>query len=195
MTVFSAALLLFLVMDPLGNIPLFLTALKKVDPARQSRVIVRELLVALGFLVFFLFAGRYILELLNLSEPAISAAGGIILFLIAVKMIFPTPLHTLQEESDDEPFIVPLAIPYVAGPSALATELLLMSKEPEYWYAWLGAMLMAWTASSIILFYSSKMRRYLNDKGLKAMERLMGMILITIAVEMFMSGITEYFGK
>src|SRR5262245_40369019 len=133
MTITSAALLLFLVMDPLGNIPFFITALKNVDPARHRVIIVRELLIALAFLIFFLFAGRYFLQMLSISEPALRTAGGVILLLIALRMIFPAADKTLHEDVVGEPFIVPLAIPYVAGPSALATELLLMSQEPERW--------------------------------------------------------------
>ena len=133
MTVLSAALLLFLVMDPLGNIPLFMTTLKSVDEERKRRVVVRELLVALLALVSFLFLGQYILKLLHLSETALTTAGGIILMIIAIKMIFPSRNTSLEEEVVGEPFIVPLAIPYVAGPSAMATALLMMSSEPQRW--------------------------------------------------------------
>src|SRR5262245_65151333 len=126
----SAAVLLFLVMDPLGNIPFFLASLQQVDPVRQSRVVTRELVIAYGVMVVFLFAGQSLLGMLHISEPALTIAGGVILFLIALRMVFPSPEKSMQEDVDGEPFIVPLAIPYVAGPSVLATELLLMSREP-----------------------------------------------------------------
>src|SRR5262245_28860404 len=173
MTIATAALLLFLVMDPLGNVPFFLSALKTVPPERQNRVVLRELLIALVVLVFFLFAGSSILRLLQISEPALTTAGGVVLFLIALRMVFPTPERSMVEEVDGEPFIVPLAVPYVAGPSALATELLLMSSEPERWPEWLLALVLAWLATSAILFASSGLRRVLGPKGLVAMERLM----------------------
>lgn len=195
MTIASAALLLFLVMDPLGNIPFFLAALKNVDPRRQRWVVIRELLIALAVLVVFLFAGRYLLDLLQISEPALTIAGGVILFLIALRMIFPSPDKSLREEIEGEPFIVPLAIPYVAGPSALATELLLMSQEPSRWPEWLLALLLAWLATSIIIFSSSGLRRYMGDKGLIAVERLMGMVLITVAIQMLMTGIGEFIDR
>jgi MarC family membrane protein len=188
-TIASAALLLFLVMDPLGNVPFFLTALRHVDPARVRRVIVRELLIALAVLILFLFTGRFILELLHISDPALALAGGVILFLIALRMIFPTPESSMQEDVDGEPFIVPLAIPYVAGPSALATELLLMSREPERWRDWLIALLLAWFASSVIILFASGLRHVLGQKGLIAVERLMGMVLVTIAIQMLLDGI------
>lgn len=191
MTVTSAALLLFLVMDPLGNIAVFLAALKNVHPSRQNRVVIRELLIALGVLVMFLFTGKYILQLLRISEPALGISGGVILLLIALRMIFPSPLKSLKEEVDSEPFIVPLAIPYVAGPSTLATELLLMSQEPQRWPEWLLALLLAWVANSVILYFASGFRKYLGEKGLIALERLMGMILVTVAVQMLVNGIEQ----
>jgi multiple antibiotic resistance protein len=193
MTLLSAAVLLFLVMDPLGNVPFFLSTLRQVDPGRVRRVIVRELLIALGVLVFFLFAGRYVLAVLQISEPALSLAGGVILLLIALRMIFPSGERSMREEVEGEPFVVPLAIPYVAGPSAFATELLLMSREPERWPVWLAALLVAWAASALIIYFGSGMRRLLGDKGLVAIERLMGMILVTVAIQMVMTGVVEFF--
>ena len=130
MTVFSAALLLFLVMDPFGNIPVFLAALRPVAPSRRRRVIVRELVIALAVLVVSLFAGQSLLRAFRISEPALTTAGGAVLFLIALKMVFPGQGGVSNEDISGEPFIVPLAIPYVAGPSALASVLLIMSREP-----------------------------------------------------------------
>jgi len=189
MTLFSAAVLLFLVMDPLGNIPFFLSALKHVDPARQTRVIVRELLIALAVLIVFLFLGQHLLNMLGISEPALTLSGGVILFLIALRMIFPSAEKSLREDFDGEPFIVPLAIPYVAGPSALATELLLMSREPERWGEWMGALFLAWLASSVIILSASFLRRFLGEKGVVALERLMGMILVAVSIQMLLSGV------
>jgi multiple antibiotic resistance protein len=195
MTLVSAALLLFLVIDPLGNIPFFLSALSTVPADRQRLVVVRELLVALGVLVLFLFAGRYLLELLQISEPALTTAGGVILFLIALRMVFPSSQHSLAEQVKGEPFLVPLAVPYVAGPSALATELLLMSREPHRWPEWLLALLLAWAATAVILFFASGMRRFLRERGLIALERLMGMVLITVSIQMLMNGIEQFLAR
>jgi multiple antibiotic resistance protein len=192
MTVISTALLLFLVMDALGNVPLFFSALKHVDPVRQNRVVLRELLIALVVLVFFLFLGRYLLQLLQISDAALTVAGGVILFLIALRMVFPSNDKSMEEEVVGEPLIVPLAIPYVAGPSALATVLLLMNREPNRWPEWLLAIFLAWFASSIILYFASKLRQYLGHSGLVAIERLMGMVLITLSVQMMMTGLGSF---
>jgi multiple antibiotic resistance protein len=192
MSLLSAAVLLFFVMDPLGNVPLFLSALRHVDPARYRFVIVRELLIALAILVGFLFVGRYLLQMLRVSGAALTAGGGIILLLIALRMIFPTRERSLREEVREEPFIVPLAVPYTAGPSMLATELLFMSQEPHRWPVWLGAVVLAWLASAIILYFASNLRKLLGDRGLMAVERLMGMLLVIVAVEMLMKGVAEY---
>jgi len=192
MTVLSAAVLLFLVMDPFGNIPLFLTALRHVDERRQRHIILREQFIALAFLILFMFSGRYLLDILQISEPSLSIAGAIILFLISINMIFPTAGGLFDEKLDGEPFIVPLAIPYIAGPSALASVLLIMSREPERWSEWLIALLLAWVTSGIIVLLSSGLRRVLGERGLVAMERLMGMILTAIAVQMFMTGVRQF---
>jgi len=193
MTVFSAALLLFLVMDPFGNIPFFMVALKNVDERRHKKVIVRELSIALLILIFFLFAGQYLLRILQISEPSLTIAGGIILFLIAIKMIFPRPGGgDFEEKMNGEPFIVPLAIPYVAGPSALSAVLFIMTREPGRWLEWLFAMILAWFATGVIIVLSNGLKKYLGERGLIAIERLMGMILITIAVQMSMTGISQF---
>jgi multiple antibiotic resistance protein len=191
MTLLSAAVLMFFVMDPLGNVPFFLAALRHVEPARQRRVIARELVIALVVLVFFLFLGQYILDVLHVSATALRISGGVVLLLIAMRMIFPTPATSLREDIEGEPFIVPLAVPYTAGPSALATELLLISGEPDRWAVWLGAVLLAWLATALILFFATGLRRYLGERGLIAIERLMGMLLITVAVQMLMDGLSQ----
>jgi len=192
MTVFSAAVLLFLVMDPFGNIPLFIAALKHVDEQRRQKVMIRELFIALFILVVFLFVGQHLLSVLQISESALSAAGGTILFLIAIKMIFPAVGHSLTEAVSGEPLMVPLAIPYVAGPSALASVLLIMNKEPARWPEWLAALVAAWFVSGLIIFSSGFLSRVLGNKVLIAIERLMGMVLVAIAIQMLMTGIAKF---
>lgn len=192
MTVLSAAVLLFLVMDPFGNIPLFLATLQHVPKKRQRIVVVRELFIALVALVAFLFTGPQILKILHISEPALGLAGAIILFLISLKMVFPQMAFGFDEGPEGEPFVVPLAIPFVAGPSALAAVLFIMSQEPSRWPEWLLAVVLAWALSAVILFLSSGFERILGKRGLIAIERLMGMLLITISVEMFMTGLAAF---
>lgn len=192
MTLLSAALLLFLVMDALGNIPLYLTALKNVPDERRTRVIARELLIALLIMVTFLFGGQYFLDALHISEPALTVTGGVVLFLIAIKMIFPPETGENNIKNNDEPFIVPLAVPYVAGPSCLATLILIMNSEPERWPEWLAALLAAWFATGVILLCAAPLARLLRNRGLVAIERLMGMILIALAIQMLMNGATQF---
>ena len=195
MTIFSAAMLLFIVMDPFGNIPLFMTAMSHVKPERYGRVVVRELLIALGVLVAFLFLGRYLLQLLQISETALTAAGGTVLLLIAIKMIFPRSGGLSEDTPDGEPFIVPLAIPYVAGPSAMASVLLIMTREPARWPEWLGAVVLAWLVSGAIICASGPLVRLLGKKALTAIERLMGMVLVAVAIQMLMSGVAQFMGQ
>lgn len=192
MTVFSAATLLFLVLDPFGNIPFFIAALQSVDRERHLRIIVRELLIALAVLVVFLLGGQYLLRLLHVSEPALSAAGGTVLFLIAIRMVFPRPGGAAAEELSGEPFVVPLAIPYVAGPSALASVLLIMNQEPSRWREWLLALFLAWLLTGAIILLSSALARHLGKRVLIAIERLMGMLLVALAIQMLMTGIRQF---
>jgi MarC family membrane protein len=195
MSIIKAAILLFLVMDPIGNIPFFLSALKSVDQKRRRKVIIRELCIALGILVFFLFLGEYVLALLQIEEPSLSIAGGIILFLIAIKMIFPSSKDAHDSGCQGEPFIVPLAVPLVAGPSALATVLLLSTRETSHIPGWLVALTAAWIASAVILLFSDRFSRILGPRVLTAVEKLMGMLLTAVAVQMFMTGIKEFLNR
>jgi len=195
MATLSAALLLFLVMDPLGNVPLFLILLEKVSPARRKFVLLRESLFAFGFLLLFLYVGRFILSLLGLSQEALGIAGGVVLFLIALRMMFPQPGGMFGPTPDGEPFIVPIAIPLIAGPSALATVMLLATREPNNMGCWTLAVAGAWAASTALLVAADSLRRVLRPRGLIAIERLMGMILMTVAVQMLLSGIRVFLAE
>lgn len=195
MTLVSAIVLLFLVIDPFGNVAFFVAALNAVEPKRRRRVIIRELVIAYVVMVAFLFVGQPLLAVLNISGPALTIAGGVILFLIAIRMVFPIRGATTQEDLDGEPFIVPLAIPYVAGPSVLAVELLFMSDEPDRWPVWLLAVTAAWAATAVIVFFGSQVADRLGPRGLIAIERLMGMILVAISIQMFLTGADTYFGR
>ena len=193
MEIVSAATLMFLVLDPLGNIPVFLSILDRVRPERRRLVLVRELLLALVVLVVFLFLGKYVLQFLQLSQHALSISGGVILFLISLKMVFPVQRSAaLPDEVDDEPLLVPLAIPMVAGPSALAVVILLATREPGRIFHWLIALLAAWFVSALILVSATSLQKVLGRRGLVAMERLMGMLLVAIAVQMLLNGIAAY---
>ena len=193
MDLISAATLLFLVMDPLGNIPVFLSVLETVPKERRTKVLIRELLLALLVLVIFLYFGQHVIGFLGLSEHSIRIAGGIILFLIALKMVFPVPrsAHAI-EDLQGEPLLVPLAIPMVAGPSAMAVLMLMSTNDPSRMPQWLMALLAAWLLSSIILISANGLKRILGRRGLIAMERLMGMLLIALAVQMLLEGTSAY---
>ena len=194
MTIAAAALLLFLILDPLGNIPVFLSLLKDLPPARQRRVLARELLIALGVLMLFLWGGQYLLELMHLRQESVSIAGGIILFLIGLRMIFPPAEGIMGEQPEGEPFIVPMAIPMIAGPSGMAAVMLLGSQEPSRMGAWSLALAIAWAATAIILFSATYLQKWLGTRVLTAIERLMGMVIVAISVQMLMDGIATYLG-
>ncbi len=193
MDVLSAGLTLLLIMDPLGNIPVFLSVLKTIeDESRRRRVLIRELIFALIILLIFLFLGQYILIWLNLRHEAVRIAGGIVLFLIAIRMIFPTDKGVMGDLPGGEPFLVPLAVPMLAGPSTLAMLILLARSEPDRILEWFMAVLGAWTITSLIMLSSNKLQKVLGKKGLTAVERLMGMVLVAMSVQMLLDGITSY---
>ena len=195
MTILSAALLLFLILDPLGNIPVFLSVLKPLTPKRQRIVLARELLIALVVLMGFLWAGKYALEMMHLRQESVAIAGGIVLFLIGIRMIFPRPEGLLGELPDGEPFIVPLAIPLIAGPSGMAAVMLMGSNEPHRLGEWSLALLLAWAATAAILLCAPLLYRLLGRRALSAVERLMGMLLVAISVQMLLDGLSAYLGQ
>ncbi len=192
MTVASAALLLFLILDPLGNIPVFLSVLRSLSPSRRRIILAREMLIALGVLMAFLWGGKYALEVMHLRQESVSIAGGIVLFLIGIRMIFPPPEGLMGELPEGEPFIVPLAIPLVAGPSGMAAVMLMGSNEPDRLAEWSLALIIAWGATAAILFSASLLYKWMGIRALTAIERLMGMLLVAISVQMFLDGIGTY---
>ena len=191
-TFVSAVILLVLVTDPLGNIPLFVGLLRQVDPSRRRRVILRELLFATAILLFFMVFGRRVLALMHLTDTAMGIAGGVILFLIALKMIFPHPDGGSGYRVHGEPFLVPLAVPFIAGPSAIATVLLLVSREPGRMVEWMAALAVAMAVSAVVLGFAEKISDFLGEQVTMAFERLMGLILTAMAVEMLLEGIQQF---
>ncbi|QYJ89947.1 MULTISPECIES: YhgN family NAAT transporter [Shewanella] len=192
MDIFSAAVMLFLIMDPLGNLPIFASILRHIEPKKRRKVLVRELIFALIIMLLFLFAGEAILSFLNLRSESVSIAGGIILFLIAIRMIFPQPGGVVGLAAGEEPFIVPMAIPLMAGPSVLAALILLAHTDSSRMMDWTIALFAAWVASAVILLFYKLFTKLLGEKGLTAVERLMGMVLVMISVQMFLDGVAKY---
>ncbi len=192
MTTLSAAILLFLILDPLGNVPVFLSLLRGLPPDRQRVVLARELLIALGVLFLFLFAGQSILAAMHLREESVSIAGGIVLFLIGIRMIFPPQEGLLGHQPEGEPFIVPMAIPLVAGPSGMAAVILMASNDPARLGDWALALFMAWSATAAILFSATFLYKVLGRQVLTAVERLMGMLLVALSVQMLLDGLRAW---
>ena len=184
----STALIMFFIMDPLGNVPVFLSVLKSVKPERRRRVLIRELFISLIVLLVFFFVGKYVMSLLHLTQESISISGGLILLIIALKMIFPQR-RDISEQFEEEPFIVPMAIPLVAGPSAFAVILLLPQTPTTTLMLNLAGILLAWFVTAIILASSTMLYKLLKVRGLIAVERLMGMLLVILATQMLIDGL------
>jgi MarC family membrane protein len=189
----SALVLLLLVLDPFGSLPIFVSVLQGVDPARRARVAVREALIAFAVLLGFMLGGRAFLDVMRLSERSLEVAGGVILLIIAMRMIFRGGAGVYTSDTAREPFIFPLAVPLLAGPSAMATVLLLASRQPERLLDWVGALTVALSVSGIVLLLADRIRRWVGDQVVTAMEKLMGLVLTAIAVEMILAGLKRYF--
>lgn len=188
----SAVLILVLVMDPLGNVPLFVAVLRNVESPRWTWIVARECAIAYGVLLVFVFFGNALLRLLGLSESSLTIAGGVILFLIALRMIFRHPEGIFGDMPDGEPFIVPLAIPSIAGPSAIATVTLLVANAPQRRLEWVAAVTVAVGITAALLLTAERVAKLLGSRGLAAFERLTGLILTAIAVEMLLRGIQTF---
>ena len=190
----SAVILLSLVTDPFGNVPLVNAMLAGVPESRRRLVILRECAIAFALLMAFMFGGRKFLEVMHLSETSLSIAGGVILFMIAIRMVFPNGGSggPLGEAPAGEPFIVPLAIPFIAGPSALATVMLMATREPAKLTMWALAVTVTMVLVSLVLLAGERLQRLMGDKLMQAIERLMGLILTAMAVEMLLGGIRAF---
>lgn len=188
---FSLSFMLFLIMDPMGNLSSYLTLVKELPPKERRNVVIREMLIVLAVMLFFSFVGEYIFSILEISQKTVYIGSGLILFLAALKILFPTVDSPRANLPKGKPLLVPLAIPLVAGPALLTTIMLFSSLEPSV-LTMVSAILAAWSASTVILFFASQIERGLGANGLMASERLMGMVLILIAIQRFLEGINQF---
>ncbi len=189
----SAFALLLLVLDPFGNLPIFISVLQGVPPENRRRVALREVVIAFLVLLAFMLGGGTFLNLMRLSERSLEVAGGVILLIIAMRMIFTDDGGIYADDSGREPFIFPLAVPLLAGPSAMATVLLLASRQPERLMSWIGALTLAMAVSGVVLLAADRIRRLLGASMVSAIEKLMGLLLTAVAVEMILAGLKRYF--
>jgi MarC family membrane protein len=194
-TFVSALILLLLVLDPLGSLPIFIPIMRTVPPQRRTLVALREVGIAFAVLFAFMFFGEVFLRVMRLSERSLEVAGGVILLMVAIRMIFSSEggVYGTPEGEGREPLIFPLAVPLLAGPSAMATVLLLASRQPDKLVQWVGALAVAMVVSGAVLLLCDRIRRMLGDSVVSALEKLMGLVLTAIAVEMILAGLKRYF--
>jgi small neutral amino acid transporter SnatA (MarC family) len=190
--IFSASVLLILVIDPFGNVPLVVSAMKAVPPSRRARVVARECIAAYAILLAFMIGGQTFLRWLHLSETSLEIAGGVILFMSALRMVFPRPEGIFGDPPGAEPFLVPLAIPSIAGPSALATVMLMASRDPARIGEWALALTAAMAATAAVLVAAHRLQAILGERVVLAFERLMGLVLTALAVEMLLGGVRAF---
>ncbi|ASC73310.1 hypothetical protein XM38_042740 [Halomicronema hongdechloris C2206] len=192
MTLISAAIILLLIMDPFGNMVTINTLLTEIPAAKRRRIILRETLIAYGILLAFLVGGNPLLSFFGVTPSTLSISGGIVLFLIALGMVFPDRSSAMPTRLDADPFIVPIAMPLIAGPSAIAALLVFAKSDPQLLWKWLGALTLATTITGLILWISPWLFQRLGRRGALAVERLMGMLLIILSVQMMLDGVAQY---
>jgi len=192
-TLLSAFIVLLLVLDPLGSLPVFIPIMRDVPPERRTWVALREVGLAFVVLAAFMFLGEGFLRVMHLSERSLEVAGGVILLMVAIRMIFSHEGGVYGVPEGREPLIFPLAVPLLAGPSAMATVLLLASRQPERMMSWLGALAGAMAVSGVVLLACDRIRRWVGDSVVAAVEKLMGLVLTAVAVEMILAGLKHYF--
>jgi len=189
---FQTFILLLLVTDPFGNVPLFVAALKDVPRARRGRIVVRECAIAFALLLLFMFFGRHFLTALQLTDTSLRIGGSVILLIIAIRMIFPHPDGVLGKNEHGEPFIVPLAIPALAGPSALATVLLFSSQTAEEVMVHVAALASVFVIWLAVFLGAERLQAVLGVQVMTAFERLMGLILTAMSIEMLLGGVRAF---
>ena len=192
-TLLSAFIVLLLVLDPLGSLPVFIPIMRDVPPERRTWVALREVGIAFVVLAAFMFLGEGFLRVMHLSERSLEVGGGVILLMVAIRMIFSHEGGVYGVPEGREPLIFPLAVPLLAGPSAMATVLLLASRQPERMLSWLGALAGAMAVSGVVLLACDRIRRWVGDSVVAAVEKLMGLVLTAVAVEMILAGLKHYF--
>jgi MarC family membrane protein len=189
----SALVLLLLVLDPFGSLPIFISVMRGVAPERRRLVALREAGIAFAVLLAFMVAGDGFLSIMHLSERSLEVAGGVILLIIAIRMIFASGGEIYATDGSREPMIFPLAVPLLAGPSAMATVLLLASRQPEKLWSWVGALTLAMAVSTVVMVSAERIRKLIGTPMVSALEKLMGLVLTAIATEMVLAGLKRYF--
>jgi MarC family membrane protein len=190
----AAVLLLLLVLDPFGSLPVYLATLSAVAQERRLYLAIRESVIAFVILLLFMLSGQQFLTLMHLTERSLAVSGGVILFIIAIRMVFGEASGGLADTKiSHEPFIVPLAVPMLAGPSAMATVLMMASTEQDNLITWILALAIAVAISCLVIISANQIRRIVGSDVVEATQKLMGLVLAAVATEMILSGLKKYF--
>lgn len=195
----STFIFFFAVIDPIGSIPVFIAVTKGFSEKEKRVTAIKAVLVSGLVLLFFIVAGEFILEAINIPLPAFQIAGGIVLFLFALTMIFgdSKPEEEIKSiNNTTETAIFPMAMPSIASPGAmLAAVLLTENSEFSIWEQFQSsmAMLSVLIIVFILLLASTKVHKFIGDAGASIISRIMGLILTAIAVTNIIEGIKESF--
>jgi MarC family membrane protein len=191
----STVILLAFVIDPFGNVPVVNAMLAGFPPPRRRAIVLRECAIAFVILLAFMLGGKQVLDVMHLTPSALAIAGGVILFMIAIRMVFGDPEGVFgmpARGGGGDPLIVPLAVPLIAGPSALATVMLMASRQPEHLGSLAAALTVTMVFATVVLVLGDRLQQRLGERAMQAIERLMGLVLTAMAVEMLLGGIRMF---
>jgi multiple antibiotic resistance protein len=188
----ESALLLFLVIDPFGNLPFVLAVLSGSEKRHYRKTILRETVLAFLVLLLFALAGEALLGYLNIERASLMVAGGVILFLISLKMIFQSAKDVFAGDYSRDSFLFPIAVPCLAGPSAITTVMILRSQQQTDLLGLLLALLAVLMATFIVFLLGRRLSDWLGERGIRAVEKLMGLLLNLVAVNMLLIGVRDF---
>lgn len=192
MSIIQLAMIFFIVTNPIGNSPTIIALIKDYSVREQQKILLREAIISMLLAMFFLFLGETFLNCLNIQNFALTTSGGVLLFIVALKMIFSTRDERQIVGPKQAPFIVPIATPLLSG-AGLLTMIMLYSKQEANDMKILLAILLAWVGVTAVLVAAPYMQIFLGKRGLAALEQLMGMLLAMIATEMIVNGFSLFF--
>ncbi len=193
----TAFVTLFVIVDPVGLAPLFVALTQGMDPQHRRAIAVRSILIGAGLLTLFGLLGEAVLGFVGISMPAFRIAGGILLFLTALDMLFERRTKRREDQAAhvDDPSVFPLATPLIAGPGALATMILLTGEAPNDW-GWLAAVhgvMFAVMAVTFLFFLAAGIiERALGPTGINVVTRLLGMLLAALSVQFVLDGLRAF---
>lgn len=186
-----ATLVLFIIVDPFGNIPIFMGLTQIMNDQQRQKIFNTAIFVSIILLLVFAFAGQELFNLFGVSIFSFEIAGGILLLIIAIKILISGSLHGEEEQAPESLGVVPIAIPLLVGPGAITTTILNLQTYDVY--VTVLSVLIVLALTWIILRFINHIYRFLGNTGAIVIARIMALFIAAIAVQYIITGVTYYF--